>query len=761
MNVPAGEVDREIMDAQRRLCEFLGIDMSALRQWSDEDPDTFTLTYFYSAKEGPRPPRELKQEGFPWIAQQMLAGRIVALASLEDLPAEAARDREAARQLGIQSSLCLPLSVGGKPVGILGLNTTRAKRDWPEALVKRLQVVAQILASALARKRADQALRASNERLSLAADAAGAGLWELDCQTQVFWVTDQARALFGYLPGELVTIARLKASVHPDDWDLVQRSLDRSLQAGEPLNLEYRIRLGDGCERWVASRGRPTLKPTGEPDRLLGLSIDITERKAAEAALRASEARLAVGTELAGLGHHEVDYGKGTCFLDARIQELCGVPAGHHSNLQPLQSYIDHVHPDDRQFFMDERQKMHDGKAEHLSIEYRYLHPTEGQKWIHHLTRVASRDASGRLLRTVGVLRDITERKQALEALMTSYAEVKQLKDRLQAESDYLKAEIKVTQAHGEVIGRSSFIRKVLSQAEQVAPTDSSVLISGETGTGKELIAQTIHRLSSRGSRVMVKVNCAVLPAALVESELFGREKGAFTGALMRQAGRFELADGSTIFLDELGELSLEVQAKLLRVLQEGQFERLGNPKTMKVNVRVIGATNRDLAEEVRKGRFRPDLYYRLNVFPIRVPPLRERTEDIPLLVWNFLEEFSSRMGRRITKVPRKTMEMLQRHPWPGNIRELRNVIEHSTIITTGDTLRVPLLEQAAPEALPVETLAESEREHITKALEKTAWRIKGSKGAATLLGLNPSTLYGRMRKLGIPNHRRKNAATG
>ena len=279
------------------------------------------------------------------------------------------------------------------------------------------------------------------------------------------------------------------------------------------------------------------------------------------------------------------------------------------------------------------------------------------------------------------------------EALLQSYAEIEQLKERLQAEADYLKAEVKITQDHGEVVGRSNAIRKVLRQAEQVAPTDSSVLINGETGTGKELIAQTIHRLSSRGSRIMVKVNCAALPSALVESELFGREKGAFTGALMRQIGRFELADNSTIFLDELGELSLEVQAKLLRVLQEGQFERLGSPKTIKVNVRVIAATNRDLAEEVKNGGFRADLYYRLNVFPIRVPPLRERLEDIPLMVWAFIEEFSSRMGKKITQVPRKTMEMLQRYQWPGNVRELRNVIEHSTIITTDETLRLPMLE--------------------------------------------------------------------
>jgi transcriptional regulator with GAF, ATPase, and Fis domain len=227
---------------------------------------------------------------------------------------------------------------------------------------------------------------------------------------------------------------------------------------------------------------------------------------------------------------------------------------------------------------------------------------------------------------------------------------------------------------------------------------------------------------------------------------------------MTRQVGRFEVADGSTLFLDEIGELSLEVQAKLLRVLETGEFERLGSPKTIKVDVRVIAATNRDLVEEIKKGRFREDLYYRLNVFPIRVPPLREREEDIPLLVWTFLEELSSRMGKKITQVPRKTMEALQRRPWPGNVRELRNVIEHGAILTSGDTLRVPLLDEAAPVAAPQPTLADSERELILRALEIRGWRIKGQKGAAAALALNPSTLYSRMKKLGIrpPEGRRR-----
>jgi transcriptional regulator with GAF, ATPase, and Fis domain len=254
----------------------------------------------------------------------------------------------------------------------------------------------------------------------------------------------------------------------------------------------------------------------------------------------------------------------------------------------------------------------------------------------------------------------------------------------------------------------------------------------------------------------MVLVNCAALPTALVESELFGRERGAYTGALTSQVGRFEIANGSTIFLDEVGELSMEVQAKLLRVLQEGEFQRLGSPRNHKVDVRVIAATNRDLAEEVRKGRFREDLYYRLKVFPIAIPPLRERAEDIPLLVFAFMEEFATRMGKKLTKIPRKAMDILQAHSWPGNIRELRNVIEHSVILSSGDTLKLTSLGEApVREAEPV-TLAEAEREHIVKTLESTGWRIKGPHGAAARLALQPSTLYSRMQKLGIPHRRQK-----
>ena len=356
---------------------------------------------------------------------------------------------------------------------------------------------------------------------------------------------------------------------------------------------------------------------------------------------------------------------------------------------------------------------------------------------------------------------DIAERKLAEETLTRSYAEIKQLKDRLQAETAYLKTEIKISQSHGEMIGRSQALKRVLHQVEQVAPVDCTVLITGETRTGKELVARAIHRLSSRKERVMVVVNCAALPAPLVESELFGRERGAFTGALTSEVGRFEVADGSTIFLDEIGELSLETQAKLLRILQEGEFQRLGSPRTRKVNLRVIAATNKDLTKEVRGGRFREDLFYRLRVFPIDVPPLRQRIEDIPLLVSSFVEEFSSRMGKQINRIPRKLLETLEQHPWPGNIRELRNIIERGVILSTGETLTLPNVNDSSGTTLHPTSLADVEREHILKTLGDSSWRVKGPYGAAKRLQMKPSTLYSRMAKLGVHRAAAKLTAPG
>jgi nitrogen fixation negative regulator NifL len=535
VNLPAGEVDQEITVAQRRICEELGLDFATLWQGAEDGGGGFVLTHFYSVIEGAQPAVRMTEDQYPWARAQLLAGRVLAIAALEELPAEAARDRETLREFGIKSNLALPLAVGGKPpVGIFGLGTLRAERPWPEALVTRLQLLAQVFTHTLERKRADQALRESQKRLSLAADSAEAGLWELDCDTQVFWVTEKARILFSFTPEETISVERIKASVLPDDWEFVQRSLDHSLQTGEPLHVEYRIRLGDGRERWIASRGRPYFKSNGEPKRLLGLSTDITERKRVEAqlhqlslaveqspalvvitdlqgrisyvnrkfsevtgyaleeclgrnprilksgecppttyaelwttitsgrawrgefhnrkkngelywewavispllnaagkvtnfvgvkediterkrneaALRASEARLAAGTELAGLGYYEVDYAERTSLVDDRFREICGIPAALVQSFQAVEFWLQHVHADDHQLISQERQKLHAGQLDRIALEYRYAHPTLGQRWLHHSARVASRRADGGGIRTFGVIRDITHQKQ-------------------------------------------------------------------------------------------------------------------------------------------------------------------------------------------------------------------------------------------------------------------------------------------------------------------------------------------------------------
>jgi formate hydrogenlyase transcriptional activator len=342
------------------------------------------------------------------------------------------------------------------------------------------------------------------------------------------------------------------------------------------------------------------------------------------------------------------------------------------------------------------------------------------------------------------------DRKQKEQSLQSSFLEIKQLKDRLQQENIYLKEEVKLEHRHNKIIGKSPAINYVLRQVEQVAKTQATILIQGETGTGKELLAQAIHNLSSRKDRVMVTVNCSALPAGLIESELFGREKGAYTGALAKQLGRFEIANGSTIFLDEIGELQLELQTKLLRVLQEFEFQRLGSTETIKVDVRVIAASNRNLSKAVSDGFFREDLFYRLNVFPIIVPPLRERKEDIPLLVWTFVNQFEKTMGKRITTIQQSRMEEMLKYAWPGNVRELRNVVEHSMIVSKDTTLNLRVPETATLERTQDISLDTVERNHITTILEQTGWRVKGNNGAAELLGLNPATLYSKMKKLGI-----------
>jgi formate hydrogenlyase transcriptional activator len=359
-----------------------------------------------------------------------------------------------------------------------------------------------------------------------------------------------------------------------------------------------------------------------------------------------------------------------------------------------------------------------------------------------------------RLRLVASMFASVLARRHSDEALGRALAEVKRLSDRLRAENVCLRRDVDSPAGTSGVVGQSAAIRHVQEQVRQVAETDATVLLLGETGSGKELFASQIHELSRRRGRAMVRVNCAAIPATLIESELFGREKGAYTGALSRQIGRFELADGSTIFLDEIGDLPPDVQVKLLRVLEDRQFERLGSSKATKVDTRIIAATHRDLEKRIEADTFREDLYYRLNVFPIRVPPLRERTEDIPMLVRRFVEDFSKAFGKRVESIAKDNIERLQRYAWPGNVRELRNVVERAVIVANGPRLTITL-PQGPAAARRSERLADLEKEHIKVVLDSTAWRIRGVGGAAERLGLKATTLETRMAKLGLqrPRH--------
>jgi formate hydrogenlyase transcriptional activator len=369
--------------------------------------------------------------------------------------------------------------------------------------------------------------------------------------------------------------------------------------------------------------------------------------------------------------------------------------------------------------------------------------------------RTWSAEVRHRLTVIGGVFGQVLARQRRDEAVRAASREVQRLKDQLQVENVYLRREERERLGLTRVVGQSAAVRRVLDQIQQVAMTDSTVLLLGETGTGKELFATQIHELGARRARAMVRVNCAAIPATLIESELFGREKGAFTGALARQEGRFELADRSTIFLDEIGDLPPDVQVKLLRVLEERTIERLGSPRPITVDTRIVAATHRNLEQRVADGTFREDLYYRLNVFPIHVPPLRDRAEDIPLLVWRFVEEFSKAFGKRIDSIDRETMGALQHYTWPGNIRELRNVVERAMIVATGKRLTIAPPQSSAAANRRSAKLIDVEKEHIRGVLESTGWRIRGTGGAADRLGMKPTTLETRMAKLGLtrPGH--------
>jgi formate hydrogenlyase transcriptional activator len=489
---------------------------------------------------------------------------------------------------------------------------------------------------------------------------------------------------------------------------------------------------------------------------IVGLLLQRARRRRAEAELRESQEFMELSTSAGELGLWVRDLERGDLWANSRLRSLFGF--GENDVLR-FDDVVGRIHPDDRaRVIADVERTQRTGDP--FADEFRVVNPDGRERWVASRGRtVGEVGRSG--ARRMGVVFDITERKQAEQDLNAALVEIRGLKERLEEENIYLKEEISEVKGFEQIVGKSDVLKYVLTRVEQVAKTDATVLLQGETGVGKELIARAIYEKSSRSEEPYVKVNCATLPEALVESELFGHERGAFTGADRQRKGRFELADGGTILLDEVSELPAGTQAKLLRVLQEGEFERVGGSSTIKVKVRVIAATNRKLHDEVSADRFRQDLFYRLNVYPITVPPLRQRREDIPLLVRHYARQIGERLGKSISEVPAQVIREFTKYNWPGNIRELQNVIERAVIVSSDGVLRLPepLVQTGiAPDGegetfkgpMKVSTLDEAERDHILRALEATGWRIEGPKGAAAMLKVHPSTLRFRMKKLGL-----------
>ncbi len=485
-------------------------------------------------------------------------------------------------------------------------------------------------------------------------------------------------------------------------------------------------------------------------EHLESVAASIAERRRADQELKKSEERFRTLFESSPIGISINNWKGEFLHVNRSFQEMLEYTLDELRNM----SFREITFPDD----LPESKKLFgelvEGKRNVFQTEKRYC-KKGGGILMANTSCSAVRDSNGEFAYTFAMVIDITEKKLAEEALRRALSEVEKLKNKLQAENIYLQEEIKTQHNFEDIVGNSSGIRKVFRDIEKVANTDSTVLIIGETGTGKELVARAIHSVSSRRNRALITINCAALPAGLIESELFGHEKGAFTGAITRKKGRFELADSGSIFLDEIGELTLETQIKLMRILQEHEFQRIGGSETLKVDVRVIAATNRDLDAAVKAGAFRSDLFYRLNIFPIHLPPLRERQEDIPLLTNSFVSKFSRKIGKKIDQVSANALEWLMQYSWPGNVRELANVLERAVILCDGGTLEkdhLGLIYDEPAQAPSNPTLKEAERLHILKALEKTNWVVGGPSGAAKLLGMNRTTLIARMKRLGIEN---------
>ncbi len=594
------------------------------------------------------------------------------------------------------------------------------------------------------RKMAEEQLKETLSQNKLAVEISKLGVWQLNVDSGELLWNDRHLEFYGITREEFTNnIEGWRSQLHPDDKSYAESRFQEVFEKKSVHDLNFRIIRPNGDIRYLNAAGTPVVID-GKLVKVIGVNRDITESKEYEKIIKESEERIRVFTQNVPDFLLQIDRTGTITYINKTLEGLT-------QNDVIGSSVYAWIPEEFSKQFKDKLEKVFKSGGNEI-IEY----PGNGLKgeptWFE--SQMGPLEKSGEITQVIIVSRDITERKIAELDLKTALEEIIGLKQQLEAENIYLKEELKLEGSFNEIVGSSKPLRKVLKQVEQVAKTDSTVLILGETGTGKELIAKAIHNASDRKDKPIVKVNCSSLPADLIESELFGHEKGAFTGALNRKIGRFELANEGTIFLDEIGDLPIGLQTRLLRVLQESEFERVGGEKTIKVDVRVITATNRDLAKLVLENKFRQDLYYRLNVFPITCPPLRDRTDDIPSLVHHFVNKHNPKVNSKIKTVNQQTIERLIQYKWPGNIRELEHVIERAVIVNQGGQLRLgkwfmdSTMDAIVSDDLrPLETV---ERDYIITVLEKTNWKIRGKNGAAEILGMQPTTLESRMKKRGI-----------